>query len=323
MITLVTGGAGYIGSHMVRALLRAGRRVVVLDNLSTGHRRALPPDAAFVEADVRDTAAVTALLQEHDVDAVLHFAGLIEVGASVRDPIGYWSTNFGGTLSLLGAMEASGVKRIVFSSTCAVYGEPGVVPIVESCPRRPISPYGRSKLACEHALADVAAADPAFCAVALRYFNVAGAAADGSVGEDHQPETHLIPRVLNAARDGGGITIFGTDFPTPDGTCVRDYVHVEDLCAAHLAALDRLTPGLAAFNLGIGRGFSVREVIDTARAVTGRAIEASAGPRRAGDPPRLFADPTRARELLGWSPRAVELEPIIASAWRWTRQVSS
>jgi len=324
MTVLVTGGAGYIGSHMVRALIRAGRRVVVVDNLSTGHRRAVHPDAAFVHADVRDTAGLERVLREHAVTDVLHFAAFIEVGESVSEPLKYWDNNVGGALSLLRAMQAADVGRIVFSSTCAVYGQPDVVPVTEDCARRPMNPYGWTKLTTELTLADVCHSDPNFCALALRYFNVAGSSEDGAIGEDHLHETHLIPLVLAAARDGGPpIKIFGTDYPTPDGTCVRDYVHVEDLCAAHLVALERLRPGFDGLNLGIGRGFSVREVIDAARRVTGLPIAAIDAPRRAGDPPELFSDPRRAAEVLDWSPRYSDLDAIIDTAWRWTRQVSS
>lgn len=324
MTVLVTGGAGYIGAHMVRALLRRGRSVVVLDNLSTGHRRALHPDAAFVLGDVRDTDAVADVLRDHAVSEIIHFAALIEVRASAERPVDYWNTNFGGTVSVLRAMQRAGVRRIVFSSTCAVYGEPSVLPIPETCERAPISVYGQTKLASEHALADACAADPDLRVIALRYFNVAGASDDGDVGEDHVPETHLIPLVLRSAREGGPpLTVFGTDYATPDGTCVRDYVHVEDLCTAHLAAVDRSRPGFEAFNVGLGRGFSVREVVDAARRITGRPIETIDADRRPGDPAALYADARRARETLGWSPRRDDLDTIVASAWGWARQVSS
>jgi UDP-glucose 4-epimerase len=322
MTVLVTGGAGYIGSHMVRTLLRAGRSVVVLDNLSTGHRNAVHLDAAFVHGDVRDASAVEHVLRTHGVVEVLHFAAFIEVGESVAFPLKYWDNNLNGALSLLRAMDAADVKQIVFSSTCAVYGQPTQTPVSEGCPRRPLNPYGWTKFATELALADVCNADPGFAALALRYFNVAGASEDGQIGEDHLHETHLIPLVLAAARDGGPpITIFGTDYPTSDGTCIRDYVHVEDLCDAHLVALERLRPGFDGLNLGIGRGFSVREVIETARRITGRPIAAVNGPRRAGDPPELYADARRAQAALGWAPQYTDLGDIIETAWRWIRQV--
>ena len=318
MSVLVTGGAGYIGAHMVRRLLEAGRGVVVVDNLATGHRAAVHPDAVFVHADVRDTAAVEAALRTHRVTDVFHFAAFIEVGESVAQPLKYWDNNVGGALSLLRAMQAAGVKRLIFSSTCAVYGQPDRIPVTEACPRRPLNPYGWTKLSTELALADVCAADPEFAVLALRYFNVAGASADGSIGEDHLHETHLIPLVLATARgEGPPLRVFGTDYPTADGTCVRDYVHVEDLCDAHLVGLERLSPGFTGLNLGIGRGFSVREVIASARRVTGRDIPTVDAPRRPGDPPELYADASLARDVLRWAPRYTDLDAIVETAWRW------
>ncbi|MBN2022604.1 MAG: UDP-glucose 4-epimerase GalE [Pirellulales bacterium] len=319
MRVLVAGGAGYIGSHAAKQLLEAGHEVVVVDNLFRGHEQAVPDGAVFRRAELADTSALTGILGEHRIECVMHFAALTSVAESVAQPLDYWANNTAGTISLLRAMLAAGVKRIVFSSTAAVYGEPEQTPITEDCPRRPINPYGWSKACVEQILQDLSAADGEFASVALRYFNVAGCAADGSLGEDHRPETHLIPLVLLAAlgrRDK--LTVFGTDYPTPDGTCIRDYIHVEDLCAAHIRAMESLRPGRAArYNLGIGRGYSVRQVLDAARAVTGEAIPVAIGPRRQGDPAVLFADSRRAQAELGWSPRYTDVEPIIATAWNW------
>ncbi|MAE62371.1 MAG: UDP-glucose 4-epimerase GalE [Planctomycetaceae bacterium] len=319
MNVLVTGGAGYIGSHATRQLLDAGHRVVVIDNLSLGHRPAVDPRAAFAELDLGATDAIMDLLVEHKVDVVMHFAALASVPESVADPLRYYHHNTAGTVSLLRAMERHGVKRIVFSSTCATYGEPGEMPIVETMPQDPINPYGRSKLMVERILRDRAAADSGFAFTALRYFNVAGCARDGSLGEDHTPESHLIPIVIQAAlgrRDS--ITIFGDDCPTPDGTCVRDYIHVEDLCAAHIRAMDAMTDGTARFcNLGIGRGYSVREVIDVVQQVTGRPVNVQTGPRRPGDPPSLYATAELAEREFGWKAQITDLSEIVESAWKW------
>jgi UDP-glucose 4-epimerase len=319
MNVLVAGGAGYIGSHAVRQLVTAGHRVVVVDNLVRGHRAAVHPQAEFHCLDVRDTSALADVLRQHRIDCVMHFAALAYVGESVLDPLRYYVNNAGGTISLLSAMQQTGVKRIVFSSTCATYGNPPGLPIVEDMPQAPINPYGRTKLLAEWALRDQLAADPEFAFVALRYFNVAGCALDGSAGEDHDPETHLIPIVLQAAlglRDR--VTVFGTDYPTPDGTCVRDYIHVDDLCAAHLVAMESLTAGDAKFyNLGIGRGYSVREVIASVRRVTGRDVPVDYGQRRPGDPPVLFANSDKIRRELGWLPKIVSLDDVVSSAFRW------
>lgn len=316
---LVTGGAGYIGSHAVKALVRAGKRVVVLDNLCRGHREAVPPEATLLELDLLETDAIAAALREHNVDRVLHFAALTYVGESVEDPLRYYWNNTAGAVSLLQAMKQASVKRLVFSSTAATYGDAVASPIVEIAEQRPINPYGRSKLFVEQILADVAKADPDFSYVALRYFNVAGSAADGSIGEDHKPETHLVPIALQVALgQREAMTIFGEDYPTPDGTCIRDYVHVEDLIDAHLLALDRLdTPGGAVFNVGIGRGYSVQEVLDAVRRVTGHALPAKVGARRAGDPAELWASGDKLRTELGWSPKYDSLDAIVETAWRW------
>jgi UDP-glucose-4-epimerase GalE len=315
---LVAGGAGYIGSHMVKALSEAGHDVAALDDLSTGHRD-LVPAGALVEGSVGDPSLVGALIGRGRFDAVLHFAARSLVGESVADPSLYWRNNVGATLTLLEAMRRHGVQRFIFSSSAAVYGEPVRAPVSEDAQCAPTNPYGRTKLAVERILEDFEAAY-GLRAARLRYFNAAGADPGGALGERHEPETHLIPLVLEcAAGRRAAVSIFGEDYPTPDGTCVRDYVHVSDLCAAHLAALERLLAGGAGgvFNLGNSRGHSVREVIDCARRVTGRPIPAVAAPRRPGDPAVLVADSSRAREALGWRPRHEALEEMVASAWRW------
>ena len=319
MNVMVAGGAGYIGSHAVKQLIESGQDVVVVDNLSHGHRQAVHPGAVFHRVALADTAALTGLLREHRIGCVMHFAALIAAGESVADPLGYYENNTAGTISLLQAMKAAGCKRIVFSSTAAVYGEPQTTPIVETAPQVPINPYGWSKWCVERVLKDYAAGDPGFAFVSLRYFNVAGAAADGSLGEEHDPETHLIPLLLLAALGRRGpVTVYGTDYPTPDGTCIRDYIHVEDLCDAHILAMNALGPGEGRFyNLGIGRGYSVREVVEAARRVTGMEIPVLFGDRRPGDPAVLFADAQKIGRELGWKPRYTELERIVATAWKW------
>jgi UDP-glucose 4-epimerase len=261
------------------------------------------------------------VLRRHAIDCVMHFAALAYVGESVSDPLSYYHNNTAGTVSLLRAMRAAGVSRLVFSSTCATYGEPPATPIVETMPQQPINPYGWSKWCVERILKDYAAAQREFAYVSLRYFNVAGCAADGSLGEDHDPETHLIPRLLLAALGRlDKITVFGTDYPTPDGTCIRDYIHVEDLCAAHIVAMDALRPGNGRFyNLGIGKGYSVKEVLESARRVTGREVPVQYGPRRTGDPAVLFADAGKIQRELGWSARYTDIDQIIATAWNWFR----
>lgn len=319
MNVLVVGGAGYIGSHATRQLSAAGHQVWVYDNLSRGHRRAIP-EGMLIEGEVADRPRLVAALRDHEIDAVMHFAAFALVNESVNDPAIYYRNNVIAALELLDAMREAGVDRLVFSSTTATYGEPDEIPIPESTPQRPINPYGFTKLVIEQALADYAAAYGLGYA-ALRYFNAAGAHPDGDIGEDHDPETHLIPIVLQVAlgqRDR--ITIFGDDYPTADGTCVRDYIHVDDLADAHLRALDRLRPGSGlCLNLGTGRGTSVREIIEACRRVTGHAIPEIIGTRRAGDPPALIADAGLAADVLGWKPRYTEIEPIVETAWRWHR----
>ena len=317
MRILVTGGAGYIGSHATRLFLREGHDVVVYDDLSYGHAAAVP-DGRLVVGDLADAVLLERTVRDRGVDAVVHFAAFTYVGESVEDPAKYYRNNLANTLTLLEVMRRAGVGRIVFSSTAATYGTPLEVPIPETHPQSPINPYGRSKLAMEWALADYAAAYGLGFA-ALRYFNAAGASPDGDIGEDHDPETHLIPIVLQAALGRRPhVSVFGTDYDTPDGTCIRDYVHVDDLASAHLLALERLTPGARlAYNLGTGRGYSVREVIRTCEAVSGRRVPVQEGPRRAGDPAVLVASSEKATRELGWNPRYGDLTQIVETAWRW------
>jgi len=317
MKLLVTGGAGYIGSVVSRLLLREGHEVVVLDNLERGHREAVAAGARFVFADLREPAAVRTALAD-GFDGVLHFAAFALVGESVSHPERYWANNVVGSLNLLEAMRAAGVGRLVFSSTCAVYGQPDEVPISEAAPPRPTNPYGASKLAVDQMISDFCMAH-GLGAVSLRYFNVAGAS--GEAGEDHDPETHLIPNVLRAALGRlDRVELFGTDYPTPDGTAIRDYIHIEDLADAHLLALDGARSGQhRIFNLGNGSGFSVREVIAAAEHVTGREIKVHEAPRRPGDPPMLVAASERIRDELGWQARKPELERMIVDAWEFAR----
>ncbi len=317
MRLLVTGGAGYIGSIVASQLLRGGHDVVVLDNLQQGHRSAVPQGAELVEIDLLDRDRVAQQLAG-GFDAVLHFAALALVGESVKHPERYYRTNVGGTLNLLEAMVESGVQRLVFSSTCAVYGQPDEVPIPETAQPNPTNPYGASKLAVDRMIADFCRAHR-LGAVSLRYFNVAGAS--GALGEDHDPETHLIPNVLRAALGTTSfVEVFGTDYPTPDGTAIRDYIHVEDLSDAHVLALDRTRPGEhQIFNLGNGNGFSVSEVIDAARELTGTEIPVREGPRRPGDPPMLVAASARVRDELGWEPSKSSLANMIGDAWEFAR----
>lgn len=313
---LVTGGAGYIGSHMVQTLNASGFEVVVYDNLATGFRDALPP-CTFIEGDLADRARIETVFARHRIAAVMHFAASIAVGESVRHPAAYYRNNVVHTLNLLDAMRAHAVDRLVFSSTAAVYGEPLETPITEAHPLRPLNPYGHSKRMVEQILADHAVAY-GLNAVTLRYFNAAGADPAGARGERHEPETHLIPLALAAASGArAGLEIFGDDYATADGTCVRDYVHVMDLCDAHLRALSYPRAGFRAFNLGNGAGFSVREVLAAVQAVTGREVPTCVRPRRAGDPAVLIAEATRARRELGWRPRYTQLTRIVADAWRW------
>lgn len=320
MKVLVTGGAGYIGSHAVRLLARAGHEVWVYDNLLHGHRQAVR-EARLIEGQLADRPRLTAALGDNKIDAVMHFAALAYVGESVAEPAKYYENNVVGSLHLLEAMRAAGVTRIVFSSTTATYGVPDRVPITEDMPQRPINPYGTTKLFVERALADYAGAYR-FGYAALRYFNAAGASPAGDLGEDHDPETHLIPIVLEVALgQREHVTIFGDDYPTPDGTCIRDYIHVDDLGSAHVLALEQLVPGEGLkLNLGTGRGASVREVIDTCRRVTGHPIPERMGARRAGDPPQLVADAASAQRVLGWKPQHPSLESIIRTAWSWHSQ---
>jgi len=317
MAILVTGGAGYIGSVMVEQLVEAGRGVVVLDSLARGHRGALDPSVPFYEGRIGDRELVERVCREHSVDACIHFAALAYVGESVTEPKLYFENNSAQGLGLLEGLLAAGVRRFVFSSTCATYGEPVRVPIDETHPQAPVNPYGWSKLFMEKILS---AYDHAYDLrfVALRYFNAAGATRRR--GEHHEPETHLIPNVLAAAAGRlPFVSVFGGDYPTPDGTCVRDYIHVTDLCSAHTLALEYLGRGGASdfINLGNGYGYSVMEVIEAARRVTGREIEVRMEPARPGDPARLVADATKAREVLGWKTRHPELEEIVRTAWEW------
>jgi UDP-glucose 4-epimerase len=317
MKLLVTGGAGYIGSIVATQLLGDGHEVVVLDNLERGHREAVPAEARLVVADLLDREAVEDVVGE-GFEGVLHFAALALVGESVAHPERYYRTNVGGTLNLLDAMRQAGVPRLVFSSTCAVYGQPDEVPIPESAPPRPTNAYGASKLAVDGMIGDFCTAH-GLGAVSLRYFNVAGAS--GARGEDHEPETHLIPNILRAAL---GVTecveVYGTDYPTPDGTAIRDYIHVEDLSTAHVLALEGVRPGEhQIFNIGNGDGFSVREVIAAACEVTGVQIEVREAERRSGDPPMLVAASQRIRSELGWSARKAALRDMVSDAWEFAR----
>lgn len=322
---LVAGGAGYVGSHAVQALAAAGDDIVVYDNLLAGHRSAVEriqtafPDRriTFVEGDILDGTRVERALVDHGCSAVMHFAALLSVAGSVRDPFAYYRNNVAGTMTVLDAMARAGVRQFVFSSTCATFGEPLTATLDESHPQRPINAYGETKLAVERALPHVEVA-AGIRSVALRYFNASGADPDGLIGEDHHPEEHVIPRAIAAVRGGPGLTIFGDDYPTDDGTCVRDYVHVVDLAAAHVAALRRLETGGASamFNLGSGNGMTVKQVIDAVGRVAGQPVPHTIGPRRAGDPARLVASSERARRELGWVPR-FDLGGIVETAWAW------
>lgn len=319
MNVLVIGGAGYIGSHCVRQLQQAGHRPVVLDNLVYGHREAVAPDIAFHEGDLGDREFVAALLRQESIDVVMHFAAYAYVGESVTDPLKYYDNNLARPVRLLQAMRDAGVSKFVFSSTCATFGIPERMPISEDLPQAPINPYGQTKLDTEHMLLACAKAYGLSFA-AFRYFNAAGAAANGTIGEDHDPETHLIPLAIWAAmglRDK--LTVFGDDYPTPDGTCLRDYIHVDDLSRAHIAVFDKLAePGTALFyNLGTGTPASVLEVINTVEAVTGLKVPYTLGQRRAGDPPALYADSSKAKAELGWTLQYPGIRGIIETAWKW------
>lgn len=314
---LVTGGAGYIGSHAAKALAAGGRRVVVIDNLSTGHRGAVRWGDLIV-ADVHDVAQVRETIRTYGVSAVMHFAASSLVGESVADPIGYYANNVGGALAVLEAMVEESVTRFILSSTAAVFGDPVETPITEAHPTRPINPYGETKLAIERALAHFERAYGTR-SVSLRYFNAAGADPDGELGEEHQPEAHLIPRAIEAALGGPALQVFGSDYPTPDGTCLRDYVHVSDLARAHVLALEYLeTQGASGvYNLGIGRPFSVQDVINSVGRVSGKRVLAERAPRRPGDPGVLFASSEHIRTDFGWRPAFVDIDPIVESAWAW------
>jgi UDP-glucose-4-epimerase GalE len=316
---LVTGGAGYIGSHACKALTAGGYRVAVFDNLSAGHREAVRY-GELIEGDVTDSAAVRTAIRRHGVSAVMHFAAFLDVGESMRTPARYYRNNVVGTLSVLEAMAAESVSLFVFSSTCATYGEPIETPIAETHPQQPINSYGETKLAVERALPHFERAY-GLRWTALRYFNAAGADPDGELGEDHSPEIHLIPRAIEAALGGRGLQVFGNDYPTPDGTCLRDYIHVADLADAHVKALEAIaeTGRSGAYNLGTGRPHSVREVIETVERVTGRPVPWTLAPRRAGDPAVLYAAPQKAQAELHWKPRFPDLESIVRTAWDWHR----
>lgn len=317
MAILVTGGAGYIGSSVVEDLENKGEKVVVLDNLVYGHREAVSDRSVFYEGDIGDKTLVERILDENEIDACMHFSAYAYVGESVEQPQKYYENNFVQTLKLLEVLIAKNVKKFIFSSTCATFGEPQYVPIDENHPQNPVNPYGWSKFMVERVLADYDKAyDLKF--VALRYFNACGATE--KCGEHHDPETHLIPLVLFTAQGlRDSISVFGDDYPTPDGTAIRDYIHISDLSQAHLLALEHLRKGGDSdfINLGNGTGFSVMEVIEAARRVTGKEIKAVVAPRRAGDPSRLVANSAKAREVLGWNPQFPEIEKIIADAWKW------
>jgi UDP-glucose-4-epimerase GalE len=317
---LVTGGAGYIGSHTVRLLLERGYDVAVVDNLSKGYRQNVPPGLLY-EMDVADTRPLTALMRQLKTEAVVHFAAFIAVGESMVEPERYFVNNVSGSLSLAAAMQAAGVKHIVFSSTAAVYGNPHAVPILETFPIHAVNPYGESKVMVETLLGWFDRIHQ-LTSVCLRYFNAAGSAPDGALGERHEPETHLIPLILRAVLSGQPVTVFGDDYATPDGTCIRDYIHVEDLAEAHILALEYLLAGGASdqFNVGTGFGHSVMEVIRAVEEVTGQKVPYVMGTRREGDPPRLVASSGKLQSKLGWQPRSSELKTIVQHAWDFARQ---
>lgn len=319
MNVLVVGGAGYIGSHCVRQLIAAGHNPVVLDNLVYGHRETIPEEVTFYPTNLGNEKEVGKILRKEKIEIVMHFAAYAYVGESVTDPLKYYFNNVASTLHLLRCMIGSGVKKFVFSSTCATYGEPASMPIVETMPQVPINPYGQTKLDVENALKAFAQAYGLSFA-AFRYFNAAGAAEDGSIGEHHDPETHLIPLAIDAAQGlRDPLQVYGNDYPTPDGTCLRDYVHVDDLSRAHIAVFDKLAkPGTALFyNLGTGKPTSVLEVIQAVEKVLGKTLPRTDAPRRAGDPPELYADSTKAKTELGWEPKFTDIEAIVATAWKW------
>jgi UDP-glucose 4-epimerase len=319
MRILITGGAGYIGSHAVKLFLARGHDVWIYDNLSMGHRQAVPQERLIV-GDLSELQRLDHVMVERQIEAVVHFAAFAFVGESVREPAKYYQNNLVNTLNLMECARKHRISRFVFSSTAATFGVPERMPITEDTPQLPINPYGASKLAIERALSDYARAY-GWGYAALRYFNAAGAAADGSIGEDHTPETHLIPLVIWAAMGKrADIEVFGTDYATLDGTCVRDYIHVDDLAEAHLLALEKLGPGSELrYNLGIGRGYSVREVVHTVEQVTGKTVTVKEGPRRPGDPPVLVASSEKIQRELGWRPQHTELRSIVETAWNWQR----
>ncbi|MBQ6113139.1 MAG: UDP-glucose 4-epimerase GalE [Synergistaceae bacterium] len=319
MSVLICGGAGYIGSHNVRAFRQHGDDVIVVDSLETGHRASVPEDVKFYEGDIRNSETLAKIFTENEIESVIHFCAYSLVGESVDKPLKYFDNNVGGMITLLEAMQKFDVKRIIFSSTAATYGEPKRVPILETDPTEPTNPYGESKRIMEKMMNWVSQRyDIRY--VSLRYFNVAGAWHDGSIGEDHRCETHLIPLILQVPMGKREfIMVYGNDYPTDDGTCIRDYIHVEDLAKAHILALEYLRNGGESniFNLGSGDGYSVMEMIKAARKVTGHPIPAKVGQRRAGDPARLVADSTKARKILKWQPEITKMEDIIATAWKW------
>lgn len=317
MNVLICGGAGYIGSNMTAMLAQAGHKPIVFDNLSNGHKQAIK-GFDFIEGDLADLDLLVKVLKENKIDAVMHFAAFIEAGESVKKPLEFYSNNVCNTQMLLAAMEKCGVKKFVFSSSAAVYGDPDKTPITEDAPKNPINPYGHTKLAVEQ-MCRFQSQTIRLRYAALRYFNAAGAGANGTLGEDHKPESHLIPLVIAAAMGKReDVKIFGTDYPTPDGTCVRDYIHIEDLCSAHLLALEKLeNQNELVYNLGNGKGYSVRDVIETVKKVTGKNFKVTEVPRRPGDPPVLTADATRAIKELGWKVKYPELEKIVETAWQW------
>jgi UDP-glucose-4-epimerase GalE len=319
---LVTGGAGYIGAHCCKELAARGFQPVVYDSLVTGHREFVRWGPLF-EGDIGDAAGLDAVCRTFKIDAALHFAAFIEVGESVADPLKYYGNNLAGALQLVRALVRHGIRRVVFSSSAAVYGAPREVPIDETHPTLPLSPYGRTKLMVEQLLTDCEQAYGLRC-MALRYFNAAGADPEAQIGEWHDPESHLIPRVLDAAKNGERpIQVYGTDYPTPDGSCIRDYIHVADLARAHALAIEALLDGSpgGAFNLGQGKGYSVLEVLREAARITGRKLTVQTGPRRPGDPPVLIASNWKARDMLGWVPEQSSLDDIIASAWKWHQKM--
>ena len=319
MSVLVTGGAGYIGSHAVKALRAAGQDVVIFDNLSAGHKAAADATGApLEEGDIQDVRRLREIFAAHRVDAVMHFAAWLSVGESVKDPVGYYENNVGGALAVLRAMAESQVPHLIFSSTAATFGDPVETPITEAHPQRPINTYGETKLAIERALPHFERAY-GIRSVTLRYFNAAGADPEGLLGEDHDPEIHVIPRAIDAALGRDTFAIYGADYDTPDGTCVRDYVHVTDLASAHVLSLESLRRGgeSASYNLGSGRPTSVREVVDAVGRVTGRPVPAGEAPRRPGDPGVLFASSEKIRKTLGWAPKYEDIDVIVETAWRW------